>query len=58
VAISIGRGVIYAKSTKQKLNSKSITEAELTAVSNGVGQVLWKRNFLISQGYKTNTQRY
>jgi hypothetical protein len=57
VAIAIGRGVIFAKSTKQKLNSKSSTEAELIAVSDGIGQVIWTRNFLINQGYKINAAK-
>ena len=54
IAIVIGKGVIFAKSTKQKLNSKSSTEPELIAVSDGIGQVIWIRNFLINQGYKIN----
>ena len=54
IAIVIGKGVIFAKSTKQKLNSKSSTEAELIAVSDGIGQVIWIRIFLINQGYKIN----
>ena len=57
VAIAIGKGVIFAKSTKQKLNSKSSTEAELIAVSDGIGQVIWTRNFLINQGYKINAAK-
>ena len=51
ICISFGKGVVYAKSTKQKLNSKSSTEAEMIAVSDGLGHVLWLRNFLLCQGY-------
>ena len=50
--ISMGRGVIYAKSNEQKLNSKSSTEAEMIAVSDNLNHILWLRNFLESQGYK------
>ena len=32
-SLSLGRGVLFSKSTKQKLNSKSSTEAELIASS-------------------------
>ena len=51
VAIIIGQGLLYGKSTKQKLNSKSSTEAELIGVSDGLNPVLWMRLFLIAQGY-------
>ena len=43
---------MYAKSTKQKLVSKSSTEAELVALSDEASQVLWTRNFLELQGHK------
>ena len=49
--IGIGRGPIYAKSSGQKLNTKSSTEAELVGLSDSTGQILWTRNFLIEQGY-------
>ena len=49
--ISLGHGVVHAKSSKQKLNSKSSTETELIGLSDYLSQVLWIRNFLIAQGY-------
>ena len=49
--ISLGRGPIYAKSGSQRINSKSSTESELIGLSDSASQVLWTRNFLISQGY-------
>jgi len=58
VAIAIGRGLLFAKSSKQKLNSKSSMEAELIAVSDGIGQVIWTKKFLINQGYKINAAKY
>ena len=51
VCIIIGQGIIYGRSTKQKMNSKSSTEAELIGVSDGLNPALWMRNFLIAQGY-------
>ena len=51
VCITIGSGFFYVSSTKQKLVSKSSTEAELIGPSDGLSQVIWVRNFLISQGY-------
>jgi hypothetical protein len=49
--VGIGKGPLYAKSSTQKLNSKSSTEAELIGLSDSANQVIWTRNFLISQGY-------
>jgi len=37
-------------SNKQKLNTKSSTEAELVAIDNSMGQILWTRHFLAAQG--------
>jgi ATP-dependent protease HslVU (ClpYQ) peptidase subunit len=49
--IGIGKGPIYAKSSTQKLNTKSSSEAELVALSDNTAQVIWVRNFLVDQGY-------
>ena len=49
--IALGKGAVYVKSGKQKIVSKSSHEAELVALSDGAGQVLWSREFLIAQGY-------
>ena len=51
VSIFLGLGGIFFKSVKQKLNSKSSTEAELIAVSDGLTMIIWIREFLIGQGY-------
>ncbi len=50
-AISFGRGVIHAKSSKQKINTKSSTEAELVGVSEYLPYHIWIENFLKNQGY-------
>jgi hypothetical protein len=49
--IGLGKGPIYCKSSVQKLNSTSSTEAELIALSDSTTQVLWTRNFLLELGY-------
>jgi hypothetical protein len=53
-AMSLGRGVIYGTSTRQKLNTKSSTEAELVGVNDVMPQVLWTRYFLEAQGFKVS----
>ena len=50
-AVTLGKGIVYAKSAKQKVVSKSSTEAELIALSDSSSQVIYSRDFLIGQGY-------
>ena len=49
--ITLGKGAIYSKSSTQKLNTLSSTEAELVAVTEASYQVLRTKNFLSEQGY-------
>jgi hypothetical protein len=49
--MSLGKGAIYGTSTRQKLNTRSSTEAELVGVNDVMPQVLWTRYFLEAQGY-------
>ena len=49
--MSLGKGAIYGTSTRQKLNSKSSTEAELIGVSDVMSQILWTIFFMEAQGY-------
>lgn len=49
--VTIGKGAIYCKSSKQKLVAKSSTEAELIAVGDSLPILLWMRKFIIHQGY-------
>jgi hypothetical protein len=44
-------GPVHVKSVKQKLVTKSSTEAELVALSDYASQAIWLRNFIIAQGY-------
>jgi hypothetical protein len=52
--MSLGKGSVYATSVRQKLNTKSSTEAELVAVDDAMPQVMWTRYFLEAQGYEVN----
>ena len=49
--MSMGRGTIISKSGKQKLKTKSSTEAELVSTSHTVPQMIWTNYFLESQGF-------
>ena len=57
VAMTYGAGVPIAISQKQKLNTRSSTEAELVGVDDGVNVILWTKLFLEAQGctIKVNT---
>jgi hypothetical protein len=39
----LGKGSVYSTSARQKLNTKSSTEAELVGVNNVMPQVIWTR---------------
>jgi hypothetical protein len=52
--MSLGKGSPINTSTRQKLNTKSSTEAELVAVDDVMPQILWSRSFLKAQGYKVS----
>jgi hypothetical protein len=55
--ILLGKGGVYGTSTRQKLVTKSSTEAELVGVSDVLPQVIWSRNFWIAQGYDVQNSR-
>ena len=50
--MTLGKGSVYSSSIRQKLNTRSSTEAELVGVNDMMALVLWTRNFLEAQGYK------
>ena len=49
--VSFGTGAALSKSTKQKLNTKSSTEAELVGGSDYLPNAIWAKKFLEAQGY-------
>jgi len=51
IVIGIGKGPVFAKSSSQKINTKSSAESELVGLSDSAGHFIGIRNFLIEQGY-------
>ena len=49
--LSMGRGFPIVNSTKQKLNTRSSTEAEIVGVDDCMPAVCWTRYFMEAQGY-------
>ena len=45
------KGVIQSLSKKQKLNTRSSTEAELVGADDVASQILWTKHFMEAQGY-------
>jgi hypothetical protein len=51
--MSLGKGSVYSTSRKQRINTKSSTEAELMGVlDDSMLLVIWMWNFLTAQGYE------
>lgn len=53
--ISFGRGGLINGSTKQKLNTKSSTKAQLVGASDYLSNGIWLQNFMTAQGYPPRT---
>ena len=51
---TMGKGALQTLSAKQKLNTKSSTEAELVAADHIASHAMWVKRFLQEQGYDTN----
>jgi len=49
--MSFGQGMAMSYSWKQKVMTKSSTEAELVGVDDTLGYILWARYFMEEQGY-------
>ena len=55
--ISLGRGVLHAKSSMEKINTKSSTEAELVGLAEYLPYNIWFLHYMRAQGYmiRSNT---
>ena len=50
--MTLGKGCIHTISTKQKVNSRSSTEAELMSMDDILSKVIWTKLFMKEQGCK------
>ena len=50
IVIRLGNAPIFVKSGKQKIVTRSSTEAELVGISDALSQILWCREYLLSFG--------
>ena len=55
IFMSIGKGGSYTLPCKQKLNTKSYTEAEVVGIDDVMAQILKTRHFLVAQGIPVPT---
>ena len=51
--MTMGQGSVISASTKQKIDTKSSTEAELAAADDTVNEPLWSKRFMEAQGCDT-----
>ena len=51
--MTMGKGAVYNRSTKQKINTKSSTETEVVGVDDILPQVLWTNYFMRAQGWNS-----
>ena len=57
VEVSWGTGFLLSKSTKQKLNTVSSTEAEIVGTGDFLKNIIWARHFLQAQGFDMNSTK-
>ena len=52
--LTMGKRAVISDSTKQKVNSRSSTEAELKGIDDEIVKVEWVRKFIKEQGSMVN----
>jgi hypothetical protein len=50
--LSLGKGTICSVSTKQKINTRSTTKAELVGIDNLISKILSTKLFMEAQGHQ------
>ena len=53
--MTMGRGAFISSSNKQKINTRSSTEAELIGVDDVISTIVWTKLFLMDQGIDIKT---
>ena len=53
--MTMGRGAFISSSNKQKINTRSSTEAELIGVDDVISTIIWTKLFLQEQGINIKT---
>jgi hypothetical protein len=53
--MTLGEGVLSSVSTKQKVMSRSSTEAELVGLDDVISKILWSKLLIEAQGYQVKT---
>ena len=54
MTMTMGNGAVIASTCKQKINTRSSTEAKLVAVNDNAAILLWTHLFVKAQGYEPN----
>jgi hypothetical protein len=53
-SMTLGNGLIYSTSTKQKIYTQSSAEAELVSLDDVISKILWVKCFMEAQGWNVN----
>jgi hypothetical protein len=53
--LMVGDNVVLTRSSKQKVNTRSSTEAEIIAIDDTLPTIQWAKSFLKDQGYDMDT---
>ena len=56
--MTLGQGIICSVSTKQKVNTRSSTEAELVGLDDVLSKIQWVKLFIEAQGFKVKNIVY
>ena len=48
---TLGKGALWNASTKQKVNTRRSTEAELVSINDQISKIIWMRKFIESQDF-------